>query len=131
MAAWRGADAGEYLEGVREWHDDILFLRKVVDGRSDRSYGIQVARLAGLPADVVARAREILTALEQDELARGGRPSLSGAAKPGEQLGLFSVPVPVDDELTRRLTALDVNRLTPIDALTTLASLVKDAKTRL
>ena len=72
---------------VREWHDDILFLRKVVDGRSDRSYGIQVARLAGLPADVVTRAREILTALEQDELARGGRPSLSGAAKPGEQLG--------------------------------------------
>jgi DNA mismatch repair protein MutS len=116
---------------VREWHDDILFLRKVVDGRSDRSYGIQVARLAGLPADVVTRAREILSALEQDELARGGRPSLSGAAKPGEQLGLFSAPVPVDDELTRRLAALDVDRLTPIDALTTLAGLVKDAKTRL
>jgi DNA mismatch repair protein MutS len=116
---------------VREWHDDILFLRKVVDGRSDRSYGIQVARLAGLPADVVTRAREILTALEQDELARGGRPSLSGAAKPGEQLGLFSVPVPIDDELTRRLAALDVDRLTPIDALTTLARLVQDARARL
>ena len=116
---------------VREWHDDILFLRKVVDGRSDRSYGIQVARLAGLPADVVARAREILSALEQDELARGGRPSLSGAARPGEQLALFSAPVPIDDELTRRLAGLDVNRLTPIDALTTLASLVKDAKARL
>ena len=116
---------------VREWHDDILFLRKVVDGRSDRSYGIQVARLAGLPADVVARAREILSALEQDELARGGRPSLSGAARPGEQLGLFSAPVPVDDELTRRLAGLDVDRLTPIDALTTLAGLVKDAKARL
>jgi len=116
---------------VREWHEDIVFLRKVVDGRSDRSYGIQVARLAGLPADVVARAREILSALEQDELARGGRPSLSGAARPGEQLGLFSAPLPVDDELTRRLAGLDVDRLTPIDALTTLAGLVKDAKTRL
>jgi len=115
---------------VREWHDDILFLRKVVDGRSDRSYGIQVARLAGLPTEVVARAREILSALEQDELARGGRPSLSGAPKAGEQLGLFSAPI-VDDELTTRLAGLDVDRLTPIDALTTLAALVRDAKAKL
>ena len=78
------------------------------------------------------RAREILTALEQDELARGGRPSLS-AAPPSrsEQLGLFQRAAPVDDELTRRLAGLDVDRLTPIDALTTLAGLVKDAKARL
>jgi DNA mismatch repair protein MutS len=115
---------------VREWHDDILFLRKVVDGRSDRSYGIQVARLAGLPPVVVGRAREILSALEQDELARGGRPSLSGAPRKGQQLGLFSAPAPVDDELTRRLAALDPDRLTPIEALTTLAELVRDAKAR-
>jgi len=116
---------------VREWHEDILFLRKVVDGRSDRSYGIQVARLAGLPTDVVTRAREILSQLEQDELARGGRPSLSGAPKPGEQLGLFAAPAPVDDALARKLAALDVDRLTPIDALMTLAGLVKDAKASL
>ncbi|MBM4435515.1 MAG: DNA mismatch repair protein MutS, partial [Chloroflexi bacterium] len=64
---------------AREWHDDIVFLRKIVPGRSDRSYGIQVARLAGLPPDVVARARDILGGLERDELSRGGRPSLSGA----------------------------------------------------
>jgi DNA mismatch repair protein MutS len=115
---------------VREWHDDILFLRKVVDGRSDRSYGIQVARLAGLPAEVVTRAREILSALEQDELARGGRPSLSGAPKAGEQLGLFSAPLPADDALTRRLAGLDPDRLTPIEALTTLADLVREAKAR-
>ena len=63
---------------VREWNDDIVFLRKVVPGRSDRSYGIQVARLAGLPSSVVVRAREILNGLERDELSRGGRPSLSG-----------------------------------------------------
>ena len=116
---------------VREWHEDILFLRKVVDGRSDRSYGIQVARLAGLPTEVVTRAREILSQLEQDELARGGRPSLSGAPKPGEQLGLFAAPAPVDDALARKLAALDVDRLTPIDALMTLAGLVKDAKASL
>ena len=63
---------------VREWKDDLVFLRKVVPGRSDRSYGIQVARLAGLPPAVVARAREILNGLERDELSRGGRPSLNG-----------------------------------------------------
>jgi len=57
---------------AREWHDDIVFLRKVVPGRSDRSYGIQVARLAGLPPAVIVRARSILDALEQDALARGG-----------------------------------------------------------
>ena len=61
---------------VREWKDDLVLLRKVVPGRADRSYGIQVARLAGLPPAVVARAREILTGLERDELSRGGRPSL-------------------------------------------------------
>ncbi len=66
---------------VREWKDDIVFLRKVVPGRSDRSYGIQVARLAGLPPAVVARAREILNGLERDELSRGGRPSLSGRGR--------------------------------------------------
>ena len=64
---------------VREWQDDIVFLRKVVPGRSDRSYGIQVARLAGLPPSVVARAREILNGLERDELSRGGRPSLNAS----------------------------------------------------
>jgi DNA mismatch repair protein MutS len=116
---------------AREWHDDIVFLRKVVPGRSDRSYGIQVARLAGLPAEVVARAREILTALEQDELARGGRPSLSGAAKPGEQLGLFSAPPPGDLELARRLAAIDLDRTTPLDALSLLATLQREARAKM
>src|SRR5437867_4437900 len=64
---------------VREWKDDLVLLRKVVPGRADRSYGIQVARLAGLPPAVVARARDILAGLERDELSRGGRPSLSGS----------------------------------------------------
>ena len=59
---------------AREWKDDIVFLHKILPGRSDRSYGIQVARLAGLPAPVIDRARDILHALEQDELTRGGRP---------------------------------------------------------
>jgi DNA mismatch repair protein MutS len=114
---------------VREWKDDIVFLRKVVPGRSDRSYGIQVARLAGLPPSVVARAREILNGLERDELSRGGRPSLSGAGVVDrqQQLGLFQAPPAGDDPIHRRLRELDVDQLTPLQALTLLAELKHDA----
>ena len=112
---------------VREWKDDIVFLRKVVPGRSDRSYGIQVARLAGLPASVVTRAREILNGLERDELSRGGRPSLSGSGEARQQLGLFQAPSPGDDPLYQKVRAVDVDNLTPLQALTLLADLKREA----
>jgi DNA mismatch repair protein MutS len=112
---------------VREWKDDLVLLRKVVPGRADRSYGIQVARLAGLPPAVVARAREILVGLERDELSRGGRPSLSGAARDNQQLGLFHASTPADDPIRRRLQEVDVNQLTPLQALTLLAELKDEA----
>ena len=113
---------------VREWQDDIVFLRKVVPGRSDRSYGIQVARLAGLPAAVVTRAREILNGLERDELTRGGRPSLSASAGDGtRQLGLFQAPPVADDPVLLRLKALDVDTITPLQALSLLAELKREA----
>jgi DNA mismatch repair protein MutS len=111
---------------AREWKDGIIFLRKIVPGRSDRSYGIQVARLAGLPRTVIDRAREILTALERDELTRGGRPSVSGTrSDPQRQLGLFQAPPP-DDELRRKLSAIDVDHMTPMEALALLAELKKE-----
>jgi DNA mismatch repair protein MutS len=82
---------------VREQNDRIVFLRKIVDGAADRSYGIQVARLAGLPSSVVERAREILTNLEKAELNAEGRPTLAGtrrkspgAPDPTAELPLFS-----------------------------------------
>ena len=122
---------------AREWKDDIIFLRKIVPGRSDRSYGIQVARLAGLPPTVVARAREILRGLERDELSRGGRPTLSGT--PGDpdtrQLGLFVSPADParggldrepstrDDQILQRLRAVDVDDTTPRQALELIAEL--------
>jgi DNA mismatch repair protein MutS len=113
-----------YHVAAREWKDDIIFLRKIVPGRSDRSYGIQVARLAGLPKPVVDRAREILAALERDELTRGGRPSVSGTpSDPQRQLGLFQSTPPAHDELRRKIEAVDVDRMTPIEALTFLAGL--------
>jgi DNA mismatch repair protein MutS len=113
---------------VREWKDDLVLLRKVVPGRADRSYGIQVARLAGLPPAVVSRAREILAGLERDELSRGGRPSLSGSPTASQQqLGLFAAPAAGDDTVRRRLRELDVNQLTPLQALTLLAELKNEA----
>jgi DNA mismatch repair protein MutS len=119
-------NVANYHVVVREWKDDLVLLRKVVPGRADRSYGIQVARLAGLPSTVVARAREILSGLERDELSRGGRPSLSGAAAERQQLGLFEAPAAEADALRRKLREIDINQLTPLQALTLLAEL-KDA----
>ena len=131
-------DLADALPGVvnahvaaREWKDGIIFLRKIVPGRSDRSYGIQVARLAGLPPSVIGRAREILAGLEHDELSRGGRPTLSGA--PGDpksdQLGLFAQPaVGADNEIARRLKELDIDETTPRRALEFLAELKKIAE---
>ncbi|HZJ32742.1 MAG TPA: DNA mismatch repair protein MutS [Vicinamibacterales bacterium] len=131
-------DLADALPGVvnahvsaREWKDDIVFLRKIVSGRSDRSYGIQVARLAGLPPGVVARAKEILLGLERDELSRGGRPTLSGTAgdRPTDQLGLFAAPGTdersggADEVITRRLKDVDVDDITPRQALELLAEL--------
>jgi DNA mismatch repair protein MutS len=127
-------DLADGLTGVvnahvsaREYKDEIIFLRKIVPGRSDRSYGIQVARLAGLPSSVVARAKEILAGLERDELTRGGRPSLSDAPRrdASPQLGLFSVPREEDGELTRKIREIDVNSTTPLQALSLLAELKK------
>ena len=112
---------------VQEWKDDIVFLHKIKPGRSDRSYGIHVARLAGLPGSVIGRAKEILAALERDELARGGRPAISGApVVPQQQLGLFQSAA--DDALRERLRAIDVDATTPLQALTLLADLKRDAE---
>ena len=128
-------DLADALPGVvnahvaaREWKDEIIFLRKIVAGRADRSYGIQVARLAGLPPDVITRAKEILTGLEHDELSRGGRPTLSGNAHAGvRQLALFGgaepAPDPRAEEIFARLRALDPDHTTPRQALDALADL--------
>jgi DNA mismatch repair protein MutS len=116
---------------VREWNDQIVFLRKVVDGTADRSYGIQVARLAGLPEAVLARAREVLANLEREELEGDGRPKLArhatdGADKPSdrstspEQLGLFS---PGEHPVLKELRAATIEALTPLEALNLLATL--------
>ena len=98
-------------------------------GRSDRSYGIQVARLAGLPTPVIDRAREILAALERDELTRGGRPSVSATSnEPQRQRSLFQAPSPAEDRLREKLSAVDLDRVTPLEALTLLTELKREAE---
>ncbi len=118
-----------YQVVAREWEDEIHFLRKVEPGRSDRSYGIQVARLAGLPTQTVTRAKQILAGLERDELSRGGRPTLTSAvADPQTQLGLFAAPPAAESLVEARLRELDLDRMTPLDALTLLAELKRASK---
>jgi len=100
---------------VAEEGDDVVFLHKIVPGSADRSYGIHVAQLAGLPRAVLMRAAEILAELEQQ--ARGG--SLRPGSAGDEQLPLFVTDDPVLEELRR----LDITQLTPLEALNTLYKL--------
>jgi DNA mismatch repair protein MutS len=104
---------------VAEWKGEIVFLRQIVDGAAPRSYGVEVARLAGVPPAVVARARTLLGELEAGEGPAHGRPAETA------QLPLFA---PRPDRLAERLAALDVERITPLEALSTLARLVEEAR---
>ena len=112
---------------VREVGDRVVFLRKLVQGGASRSYGIEVAKLAGLPAEVLARAREILKNLEAMEVDEGGQVALARSrrrrtAPAASQLGLFGAPPdPAAGELAAALRSLDLDALRPLDALNLLA----------
>jgi DNA mismatch repair protein MutS len=112
---------------VREVGDRVVFLRKLVQGGASRSYGIEVAKLAGLPAEVLARAREILKNLEAMEVDEGGHAALARGRRrkpdPASQLGLFGgTPAdPAAAELAKAVRALDLDALRPLDALNLLA----------
>jgi len=115
-----------YNVGVREVGDQILFLHRLQPGGADRSYGIEVGRLAGLPAAVLGRARAVLALLEGDLLV----PRLRGEPAPvartaTEQLGLFAA---AEHPVVGALRAVDPNTLTPLDALTLLAKLAESAR---
>jgi DNA mismatch repair protein MutS len=103
---------------VREWQDQVIFLHKIVPGGTDKSYGVHVARLAGVPREVVDRAREILAQLEASHLDASGRPRVSPItpAPPVRhvQLTMFEG---VGSALVDELKRLDLDQMTPIDAL--------------
>jgi DNA mismatch repair protein MutS len=105
-----------YNIAVKEWNDEIIFLRKLVEGGTNRSYGIQVARLAGIPEKVIKRAKVILKCVEDGENSLKG---LAAREKQKEkkgpiQLNLFRSP---DQEIISKIQRLDVDQLTPIEAL--------------
>ncbi|HEY5999865.1 MAG TPA: DNA mismatch repair protein MutS, partial [bacterium] len=115
--------ARNFTVAVREWEGQIVFLRTIAPGGADRSYGIQVAQLAGLPAATLARAREILANLETGELTLEGLPRIAGHATPeapaAPQLDLFPVR---EHDVVRSLRELDPDRLTPLEALQLIAA---------
>jgi DNA mismatch repair protein MutS len=113
-----------YNVAVREVGDEVLFLHKLQPGGADRSYGIEVGRLAGLPAPVLKRAREVLRKLEGGHLVRQG----SGGRVQGseEQLGLFASPPP--HPVVEKLREMEVDDLTPRQALELLARLGEEAR---
>ncbi len=111
---------------VKEWQDKIVFLRRVVAGSADKSYGLHVARLAGLPPAVVERAGEVLGNLEAKEYDPTGRPNLAkGEREPQPEAGAAQLPLftPPEEIVAGILRDLDVDEMTPLAALNLLHSL--------
>jgi DNA mismatch repair protein MutS len=124
-------ELADQLPGIRNLHvsvkeagDQVIFLRKVEPGRADRSYGIEVARLAGLPVSVIERAREILALHERSEQAVTEELAPRGTPSP-IQIQLFE---PVNYQIAERIRNLKVDELRPIEALQLLHDLQKELK---
>lgn len=127
-----------YCIAVREQGDDIIFLRKIIRGGADKSYGIQVARLAGVPDSVIDRAKEISSWLEETDVTdKAKNLQVRTSAKKKEvvreavpvekQMSLFDI-YPADHPVLKKLAGLDVSNMTPIQALNTLYELQKRLK---
>ena len=109
--------AVNFQVAVSEEDGEVVFLHRIVPGGADRSYGVHVGRLAGLPPAVIARAWDLLAELESNgRLDTGGTTGNSGSSGPVVQLSLLSGPSPVDDALGE----IDVSNLTPLQAITEL-----------
>ena len=113
-----------YQVAVKQWQDEIVFLRKIVPGGCDDSYGIHVARLAGIPKHVLERAKKILADLEAGELS-AAKPAGVSPQPISYQLSIFS---PKDSLIAEELKKLDIETLTPIQALNKLSELKRKAE---
>lgn len=116
-----------YNVSVKEWGDEIIFLRRIAPGPADKSYGIHVARLAGIPEDVLGRAKEVLESFEKDEIAKTGKTrfALKGSSGVRGQMDLFETG---EDRLLSELLRMDLSRMTPKAALSKLKELRKTAE---
>ena len=128
-----------YCIAVKEKGDDIVFLRKIVKGGADKSYGIQVAKLAGVPDSVITRAKELVEQLSDADITEAIQEMTGGMAKKKsrpvhydpvdlEQMSLFDTVQ--DDDILKELKEIDVSNLTPVDALNTIYRLQNKLKNR-
>jgi DNA mismatch repair protein MutS len=116
-----------YNFGVKEWRGDIIFLRNLIEGAASHSYGIHVARLAGMPSGVIARAKEILARLDRSQDAPGDdfkSPARVAGDSPA-QMGLFNLKA---DPIREQLVNLDITQMTPVEAMNVLHKLTEEAK---
>lgn len=116
-----------YHIAVKEWQDNVIFLHKIMPGPTDQSFGIHVAKIAGIPRAVVERAKDILLNLEKKELNRLVKERITGRIQktPPAGAGLFpeDMELKVWDEIREKLKEVDISRLTPLEALNLLQSL--------
>ena len=114
-----------YSIAVKEKGEDIIFLRKIVEGGTDESYGVHVARLAGVPKDVTKRANEILRSLERKSILKDKKPEKEDKKKVEGQFDLFNYKLA---EVAHELDMVNLDELTPIDALNTLVRIKEKMK---
>ena len=114
-----------YSIAVKEKGEDIIFLRKIVDVGTDESYGIHVARLAGVPKIVTKRANEILRSLERKSMLSGKKPEKENKKVVEGQFDMFNYKLA---EIAHEIDKIDLNELTPIDALNTLVKIKEKLK---
>ncbi|MCX7903980.1 MAG: DNA mismatch repair protein MutS [Caloramator sp.] len=116
-----------YCISVKEHGDDIIFLRKIVRGGADQSYGIQVAKLAGLPEEVIKKAKEILSKLEENDINKNKKDDVikEVATTSSFEINLFNYK---ENEIIEELKNIDILNITPIEALNRLYSLINKAK---
>jgi DNA mismatch repair protein MutS len=122
-----------YNIAVKEWGEKIIFLRKIMEGGTSRSYGIEVARIAGVPKEVITRAKEILRNLEKGEFDEIGMPRIVRGTRDGKnaspQLNLFTrkegaiVRENKNEEIITELKTLDIHSMSPLEALNKLSEL--------
>lgn len=122
----KGKGAKNYTVSVEEWNSEVIFLRKVVKGTADKSYGIYVGKMAGLPSEVIARAEQVLSDLENHEVI-----SLNTDNKSKKQTQRFVQPILVFDDshpVIDELKQLNIDNITPIQAMQILHNLYEKAK---
>ena len=122
-----------YNIAVKEWGEKIIFLRKIMEGGTSRSYGIEVARIAGVPKEVITRAKEILRNLEKGEFDEIGMPRIVRGTREGKnaspQLNLFTRKESAiarenkNEEIATELKTLDIHSMSPLEALNKLSEL--------